>query len=122
MTGSHETLRRWMIRRGHSRRTASLYCGYVRRFHDWTREQNRGSKALWRLQDAQDYALTLPATYASRAGFQNALRCFWRHAGADPAPLTALPVPPRPEMVCRALPVESVPTVIARAREFSVRA
>lgn len=116
MESSHETLRRWMLRRGYSPATAKLYAGCVRRF-----EASGHDAARCLIEQAQDYALTLPNTYASRAAFQNSLRAYWKMISRDKAALNDLPVPPRPEMICQALEDDELPLVLARAKDFGVR-
>ncbi len=122
MQDAAQRLETWMIRRGHSRRTAQNYAGHVRRYDRAAKAEHRTLAERASIEDVQDYCLTLKATYATRAGFQNAMRRLWTMAGRDKTPLSDLAIPPKRPMTCRAISEDETPRMLAAARERGAKA
>lgn len=64
--------------------------------------------------DVAAYLETRPRTWASRNVTRAALRHYWAFAGRREPPLAALRVPPKPQMVCRAVEPDEA-TLLAKA-------
>lgn len=64
-----------------------------------------------------EYVATLPRTWSSRKGARSALQHYWDATGRDRPPLAVVRVPPKPQMVCRALEDDEARMLAKVARE-----
>lgn len=63
-----------------------------------------------------EYVATQPPTWSSRKGLRSALKHYWEFVARDRPPLRAIRVPPKPEMVCRALDEDDARILAKAAR------
>lgn len=102
-----------MIGRGLSRKTIAVYCGQLRRVERWL--DDRGAT----LDDVgpvlvREYSETVPANRSARSLVRSALRSYWEATARPCPPVSAIRVPPKVRMRCRALEDHQA-AVLARA-------
>lgn len=91
-----------LLATGLSRRTAAIYCHRVRHVEGWLADEG-GSLAEATATDLARYADTLPNSTSTRRHLRSSLAWWWGFTGREGPPLGAVRVPPKPDMLCRAL-------------------
>lgn len=102
---------------GLATRTVRAYLLVIRRVDAWCEARRLelaelSATELRRLVDGH-----WPRSYASRRQLRAALGHYWAHVGRPAPPLRAVPVPQRPDLVCRALEPGEAAALDSRARQ-----
>ncbi len=108
-------LHRELTALGLSWRTVNQYANTIQNAERWFVEQG------WHLATAHPWQVvayldTRPATWATRNIARCALKTYWELVGHPKPPLRSVRVPPKPEMVCRALTDEDARVLAGAAR------
>lgn len=87
---------------GLNQRTVTYYVRHARVADHWLSEHGT-DLATCRATILAEWARTLPNSHSTRGQIAAALRHYWEWTERENPPAKAIRVPPRPEMVCRAL-------------------
>ncbi len=101
---------------GFSPKTVDTYYGIITRADTWmTARGHPAAKAPASL--VARYADTLPRSWSTRKGLRAALAAYWELVHRRNPPLAVIRVPPKPEMVCRALDEDEAAALARAARD-----
>lgn len=109
-------LRRELLARGLSPRSAKEYGRIIRKANEWC--ESRGH-ALSTVPSPvfMDFVHAQPRGWATRKCLRSALTHYWAIEGRTDPPSVAIKLPPKPRMVCRALEEDDARILAKAARE-----
>lgn len=102
-----------LLLRGLAPRTIAIYCRVIRDAANWCEDRGEALATVTPSTIAA-YCASRPRTTASQGVIKAALKHYWQIKGRKDPPLTAIRVPPKRRMVCKALEVDEART-LARA-------
>lgn len=110
-----DALRECLTGRGLAPRSVREYLRIILAAEAWCEDRGTTLAAVTAVELAE-HLLSQSASWATRKNLRSALKHYWEIIERDRPPLAAVRVPPKPEMVCRALDEEDARLLAKTAR------